>query len=116
MGERRNKDTECKQTGTRFGRSPSSALMYFPDYNKRKIRGKQKWGQGESRLGEYVVGCTKFCGSKSVVCIEMHWVSLLFLLSICHCVSYLEIGTANPERASALSPSARHTYQQNWAM
>lgn len=63
-----------------------------------------------------MVGGTKLCGLKSVVCIEMHWVSLLFLLSIRHCVSYLETGTANPERASALSPSAWHTYQQNRAV
>lgn len=70
-------------------------------------------GQGESGLGEYMVGGTTLCDLKSVVCIEMHWVNLFPLLSFCHCVSYLEVGTASPERASALSPSAWHMYQQN---
>lgn len=56
------------------------------------------------------------CGLKSVVCTEVHWVNLLPLLSICHCVSYLKIGTASPERASGLTPSAQHIYQQNPAV
>lgn len=62
------------------------------------------------------MGGTKLCVLKSVVCIEMHWVSLFPLLSICHCVSYLKMGTASPERVSALSSSAQYIYQQNLAV
>lgn len=58
------------------------------------------------------MGCTKLGGLNSV-CIEMHWASLFSLLSICYRVSYLKMGTASPERASTLSPSTRHIYQQN---
>lgn len=108
MGERkRTAQSKSRQGQELEGVRSLLWYVFLLMIRERLERTKNERGQGESRLGD-LVGGTKLCGLKSVVCSEMCWASLFSLLSICYRVSYLKMGTASPERAFTLRPSARH--------